>query len=300
VLQFEIVRQMMPLLRFDGYYVLSDLIGVPDLFQRLKPILVSLVPWKRSDPKVTALKIWARIVVTIWVLLVIGVLGFYLVMLVIAAPRIVATGFDSFLKHLDRTREAWGAGQTARAVLSGIQVVVLSLPALGLGYTAISMTGRVITAWRNAAGHPGRRTAIAVVTASVLGLLAFAWWPDGDYRPVGPDERWTVQQGVVAVANTAVGRPVVDPAPIPDTPEQAGAGDVVLDPVGQPGTAITGPSGAPAAPAGGTGTTGATGATRATGATAPTGASGATAATGATGANATTGATGEPSPSPTP
>ena len=39
-----VLQQLLPLLRFDGYYVLSDLTGVPDILSRIKPIFRSLVP----------------------------------------------------------------------------------------------------------------------------------------------------------------------------------------------------------------------------------------------------------------
>ena len=55
------------LVRFDGYHVLADLTGVPDLFHRIKPTLLGVLPWRWRDPEATALKPWARAVVTIWV-----------------------------------------------------------------------------------------------------------------------------------------------------------------------------------------------------------------------------------------
>src|SRR5215213_3289340 len=42
VLQLEMLQQLIPAVRFDGYYVLSDLAGVPDLFARVRPVLASL------------------------------------------------------------------------------------------------------------------------------------------------------------------------------------------------------------------------------------------------------------------
>ena len=36
-----VLQQLMPLLRFDGYYVVSDLTGVPDILSRIKPIFAS-------------------------------------------------------------------------------------------------------------------------------------------------------------------------------------------------------------------------------------------------------------------
>ena len=44
LLQFEILEQFVPWIRFDGYYVISDLVGVPDLFPHIKPILKSVIP----------------------------------------------------------------------------------------------------------------------------------------------------------------------------------------------------------------------------------------------------------------
>ena len=46
----QMVRQLLPLVRFDGYHILADATGVPDLFQRIKPTLLSLLPWRRNGP----------------------------------------------------------------------------------------------------------------------------------------------------------------------------------------------------------------------------------------------------------
>ena len=47
VQHLQIIQQLLPFLRLDGYYILSDLTGVPDMFARIKPTLKSLVPGKR-------------------------------------------------------------------------------------------------------------------------------------------------------------------------------------------------------------------------------------------------------------
>ena len=60
------VQQLLPLLRFDGYYVITDLTGVPDILSRIKPIFRSLVRGRRREPKVAELKPWVRLVVTIY------------------------------------------------------------------------------------------------------------------------------------------------------------------------------------------------------------------------------------------
>ena len=40
----QMLQQLLPFLRLDGYYILTDLTGVPDLFSRIKPMLRSLDP----------------------------------------------------------------------------------------------------------------------------------------------------------------------------------------------------------------------------------------------------------------
>src|SRR5437763_4465524 len=65
---FEIAHQLLPVVRLDGYYIVADLTGVPDLFSRIGPILRSLVPWHKTDQRVTVLKRWVRFAVTGWVL----------------------------------------------------------------------------------------------------------------------------------------------------------------------------------------------------------------------------------------
>ena len=41
VTHLEMLEQLLPFVRFDGYFILSDLIGVPDLFARVVPIVRS-------------------------------------------------------------------------------------------------------------------------------------------------------------------------------------------------------------------------------------------------------------------
>src|SRR5580698_6042143 len=59
----EMLEQLLPFVRFDGYFILSDLIGVPDLFARVAPILKSVLPAGRRDPRVAGLRRRTRIAV---------------------------------------------------------------------------------------------------------------------------------------------------------------------------------------------------------------------------------------------
>ena len=44
VTHLEMLEQLLPFVRFDGYFILSDLAGAPDLFARIGPILRRAIP----------------------------------------------------------------------------------------------------------------------------------------------------------------------------------------------------------------------------------------------------------------
>ena len=47
----QMVRQLTPLVRFDGYHVLADLTGVPDLFHRIRPTLLGAAALALARPR---------------------------------------------------------------------------------------------------------------------------------------------------------------------------------------------------------------------------------------------------------
>ncbi len=91
----EIAHQLLPVIRLDGYYVVSDLTGVPDLFARIGPVLRSLRFWRAPDPKVSVLKGWVRVAISAWVLVVVPLLMLEMLIVLIHLPRILGTAWDS-------------------------------------------------------------------------------------------------------------------------------------------------------------------------------------------------------------
>ena len=204
----EIFRQLLPLLRLDGYYVLADITGVPDLFGKIRPILASFLPWRRSDEKVKELKWWVRFAVTLWVLVFVAFLALNIAYILAFAPRIAATGWDSFQTHFQTTREAFGTGATGAATAGVIKLIALSLPAAGIAF-GLTRGGTKLTRglWTGTRGRPvSRLGALLLLGGAVTALTAF-WWPDGDYVPIREGERWTVQSAAVAVSRVATGEP---------------------------------------------------------------------------------------------
>jgi len=213
VQHIEAAHQLLPFLRLDGYYVLADATGVPDLFSRIGPILASALPWKKADDRVRALKPWVRVVVTVWVLLVVPLLLFQLVMILLHLPRIFATGANS-LGHQYRTvTKSMGKGDVLAAGVGMVQALILLLPMLGIVLSFGRLGRRWGTmAWKGTEGTPVARLALCAVTAAVVGGLVYTWLPNGDYRPIGPHERGTLSEGVAAATKVATGRPSLVPA----------------------------------------------------------------------------------------
>jgi putative peptide zinc metalloprotease protein len=205
---FTILQQALPLLRLDGYYILSDLTGVPDIFMRIRPVLGSLIPGRNPDPRVTELKSWVRTAVTFYILLIVAFLGVTVLAMVINLPRIVATGYDSAALRFQAIGPGFSHGQTATALLDVIQMLFLALPAAGVVYTAARIGRRMAAgALKWSAGQPARQTALATAGAAAAVVAAFSWLPNGQYQPVQPAEHGTVPGLFAEVAALPTGRP---------------------------------------------------------------------------------------------
>jgi putative peptide zinc metalloprotease protein len=197
-----ILQQLIPLMRFDGYYVLTDLTGVPDILSRVKPILRSLMPGREHEPRVAELKPWVRWVATIYLVALVPALVLLFAWMIIGTPRVVATMYRAFVLQLDSIGRA-GAAEIA------VGAVRTTMLALQLGGMALSMARvgqmarRPLLRW--AQGSIPRTGATALAAAALVGAAAYAWWPHGDYRPIQPGERGTVQDGLNSLIKLARG-----------------------------------------------------------------------------------------------
>ena len=132
IMHLEMVQQLIPVVRFDGYYVLADLAGVPDLFARIRPVLSSLVPGRPVDPRVTELRPAARRLVAGWVLVVVPVLTAAFGWLLWQLPFIVEQTWAALDVQREQLVNAWEARDVAVVALSILSIALLVLPLLGI------------------------------------------------------------------------------------------------------------------------------------------------------------------------
>lgn len=179
----EIVQQLLPTLRFDGYFIVADLVGIPDLFRYIGPILRRSVLRQPADERLTVLKRWPQLVVTTWVLVVIPALAVQLVYMVVQLPMIMQAISRSI------TTLAWtasgGAGRDILGMASAvIQILVLLIPVVGVVLLILMMGRSVVRAVRRRYQRPPPRHALprGRQVTSAAGRDHEAWRPTSRSR----------------------------------------------------------------------------------------------------------------------
>jgi putative peptide zinc metalloprotease protein len=197
------VRQLIPIVRFDGYHVLADLTGVPDLFHRIRPTLAGLLPWRWKDPENRVLKPEARVVITLWVLAVVPLLLVMLGALVLAFPRLVGTAWQGVQDQGRQVGQAADAGDLAASAGHVLGVLAIAIPMAGLVYILVRLIRQLVrAAWHGTKGTPGRRVVATGAVLAVFAAVAVAWWPVPErYRPVEAYESGTLISAVERFAS---------------------------------------------------------------------------------------------------
>ncbi|MGH3965221.1 MAG: hypothetical protein ACRDRY_18505 [Pseudonocardiaceae bacterium] len=155
LLHIETATQFLPVIRMDGYYILSDLIGVPDLFSRLGPVLKSMIPGRPTHPRVLELKPWVRRTITGWVVIVVPAILYWVIGFLIVVPQVMPVVWDRLLELGSLTGAAAASGSVAEATLGVIQMILLLLPWLG-GLLLLGMILHGPLRWALARWGPAR------------------------------------------------------------------------------------------------------------------------------------------------
>lgn len=199
----QMVKQLSPIIRADGYHILADATGVPDLYAHIGPTLRRLLPGRSHQP--AALTGRARLLVTVWVLVIVPVLLSLMLGAILLLPRLATSAWDSGHLIVHALPHEVSDFQAIKLGASLLQLVALILPVAG---SVLIVQKMVRTYWAKArlwsAGRPLRRVLLAVGTAGLVALLAWAWWPSGQYRPVRADQGGTIQ-GLVHLVSSGGG-----------------------------------------------------------------------------------------------
>jgi len=225
-----VLNQFWPWLRLDGYYVLNDLTGVPDVLSRVRPVLRSIVPGRDADPRAAELKPWVRVVLTTYSLVLVPTLLVLLVLVAWATPRLVSTAWSSFLVERIVCERALAAGDLGTAAIAAARALLFALPACGVLLGLSRMALRLLDATVARFGlRPSVRTAV-VFAAGIACAIALTPTSHGETAAPRPDDRDqprgitpsrpAVRRGPMAPAGSTIAARWSDAAtvPAPSTP----------------------------------------------------------------------------------
>jgi putative peptide zinc metalloprotease protein len=204
----QMVHQLLPLLRFDGYHLLADLTGVPDLWHRIGPTLRGLLPHRWRHPENRVLKPWARAVITLWVLITIPMMMLMLAALISAIPRLLGTAWSVVSDDAAGVMDAWRGGGFIDVSAHALQVLAVVLPLLGcfLIFGRVSLrSARGLARWSRESFL--KRVVAAALCAVAITSLSWAWWPQpGTYAPIVPGEKGLLS-ALLPTGSSTVGAP---------------------------------------------------------------------------------------------
>jgi putative peptide zinc metalloprotease protein len=208
----ETLWQFLPSIRLDGYYVLADLVGVPDLFGYLGPALTRLLPGRPTHPKVAELRPWARRLIVTWVALVVPTLLCYLAVFLVLLPSALPVVWQAFLDYVDTLDTALRTGDVLTSAVGVFQLLLLVLPWVG----AVLMTGLIggqlrqvaVARWGWAWVQPSAWTGVRRVAAraAVGGLAVALLWRVASVATSVPPSAAEARIGSSAFGVLRVGR----------------------------------------------------------------------------------------------
>jgi putative peptide zinc metalloprotease protein len=183
VTHMEMLEQLLPFGRFDGYYILSDLVGVPELFAHAGPVLRHGRAGRHQSPGAGGLHRHAQAVITGWVLCVIPVLALILGYLLLHLPETTRALWHSASHAAYLAVTELAGGHFALAAVDAISAALAAASIAGSLFIAAGLTRRAGD-WgvRWSAGRSDRRLLAVLAGAGALVCLATLWSAQGQFR----------------------------------------------------------------------------------------------------------------------
>jgi putative peptide zinc metalloprotease protein len=161
------------------------------------------LPGRHREP--SALTGRARLLVTLWVLIIVPILISLMLGAVLLLPKLLTSAWDSGRRMLVGLPHLMATADVVGVLASLLHLLALVLPVLGsvlITQRILRTTVAKVRQWSN--GRPTRRRAVLVLAGVVLAGAAWAWWPSGQYQPVRADEVGTLTSMVRPLATPTV------------------------------------------------------------------------------------------------
>jgi putative peptide zinc metalloprotease protein len=155
VVDLEILHQLLPFVRLDGYWLLADLTGVPDFFSRMADFVRSWFTGAQGAASpMPELKWWAKAVFGLYTVAVVPWLAVSLLFLVSGLPHILATAQDAMRVQLGTALAAGAAGDVLAILAAYVRMVLLALPIVGIAVLLFNLARSAAVAVQRWSGRP--------------------------------------------------------------------------------------------------------------------------------------------------
>ncbi|MBV8694694.1 MAG: hypothetical protein JO125_04675 [Chloroflexi bacterium] len=180
LIDLDIIYQCMPFVRFDGYWTLADLTGIPDFYSQMVPFVLSVLRLPAlKGTKLPELKPWVKVIFACYSVSSVFVIGYLLTGMVIYEPTLVMTTLGALVAQRTAFAAAHMTHDVAGMVLPGVQVVLLILPLLGnaliltrvgqrVGETILKLSKHFLPQWSRVG---------ALCAAGIVALVLFLQVP---------------------------------------------------------------------------------------------------------------------------
>ena len=137
LIDLDVARQLIPFIRLDGYWVLADLTGIPDLFAHAAPRLRRLFGKDRDGPAPPALRPRVRRIFAAYLVLTVPIIAGLFGYVIWQAPRVVSRASAVLESRANLFADALQRGELGDGLLAATEMLLFALPIAGFILFAI-------------------------------------------------------------------------------------------------------------------------------------------------------------------
>jgi putative peptide zinc metalloprotease protein len=139
----SIVNQLLPFIRLDGYYIVSDIVGLPDLFSRIKPVLKNVF-LRKPHPATKHLKTWVKVVIALWVVVTIPAMAAMMIYMLINSPFMFYMAWTSAASQVALISDSFAQKNYFLFGVQLLQIMILALPIASLAMLFYSLGKQIL------------------------------------------------------------------------------------------------------------------------------------------------------------
>ena len=141
LIDIEVIRQFIPFVRLDGYWLVTDLTGIPDLMSHVRPFLKSLVARR---PRLPAFKRWVKVLFVAYILVGIPFLVGLTVLFVVRLPQFVAGLWESGSLQWGLVQAGIELSDPVLIGIGAVQLLIVGAVMAGTAYFALMLVSRFL------------------------------------------------------------------------------------------------------------------------------------------------------------